>query len=463
MSLPSFSKTAPSHSSHISDPADPSHPSQQVIDAVFGRRADPTTEWSGPESGKYTARLTSGLTCGAVPVQQKSGRWSVDLPSTTTIPGIFPPEEPTDLSRESRRAAVEFIERWSDAVMEAREMGGTASFMQGLVKPSLDDGEEAMKQYTADYLAGASKFSEQQVQEVLSKFDKRDMFNTKVVSQEEYTEAGGELVSLSGRTTDRQVDYENELSHAVHSYNVWKADEKAGRNGTLGPKFYISSMMSHGCSVTKASPEDVYYDLTEPAYVLVVNSLDPMGEGDDLSGESAIVDDGEEDRMDIGNRKVREGFAKLRQSENLPSLTKAGLSIYSKPQDIVAYAHDYQNAMRDATRELAGTLNKDLEELGTGVEYVQPATHKSMFRDDHHDRPYLYDEVHWGQYQPWLTQQLYSAHYDERRHEEYEREREGERGRGSGDRERLDIDVNQYRAPSSRAPSSGGESAASGH
>ncbi|WVQ86225.1 hypothetical protein IAT38_008393 [Cryptococcus sp. DSM 104549] len=451
MSLPIICKTAPSDSSQTSDPADPSHPSQQIIDSVFGRREDPTTKWSGPESGKYTVRLTSGLTCGAMPFQHKSGMWSVDLPSMTTIPGIFgpSPEEHTELSWASKQAAVEFVERWNDAVMEARETGGMASFMEGLKKPSLEDGEEGMKQYTADYLARMSKFNDQQVHDMGRYLDKKDMFNVEVVSQEEYTDAGGELVSLSGRTIQRQVDYENELDHAVHSYNVWTADEKAGRNGILGPKLYISAIMRNGCTVGRTNPDDICYDLIEPRYTLVCNSLGPMGEGDDLSGESAVTN-GKNNRIHIGISKAEDGFKQLRQSNNLPSLAKSGLSVYSKPRDIAAYSHDYQNVLRDETRELAKTLTKDLAKLGIAVEYVQTTTHKSMFKDDHDDRPSLYDEeVNWGEYQSWLAEQQYSAYVDEER-KKYERELE-QRGRPRRPRERLDIDVNQqyYRAPSS--------------
>ncbi|WVQ83158.1 hypothetical protein IAT38_005296 [Cryptococcus sp. DSM 104549] len=185
----------------------------QTSDRVSVTPRNPSVDWaSKTEEEKSALLITTILTAGALPAQSSVDQWHLQLPQVSALANLVgdtrkpEPQPVVD-------AASEFLDSYAEAQQDALVMGETWEDMKGLVKPSLDEGAEAIKAYTEDYFKRMTTFDQGLAQRTLDTCRHKDMFNAKIVGNDEFLAAGGGLLSMEGEEFVQfsWPDYETKL------------------------------------------------------------------------------------------------------------------------------------------------------------------------------------------------------------------------------------------------------------
>ncbi|XAO25321.1 hypothetical protein I312_104143 [Cryptococcus bacillisporus CA1280] len=358
-----------------------SQSSTHITQSSASTAAGPTTtsKLISHPSGKRHVLLISFAAEGALPILQRVSRnsqleeeWTVEVPNTYMLPWITPADEPNEQTAESGRAALEFIQKWTEASHPSKNYAAFFELDKTLDWPEPTASFSEFEKFIEDYVSNVQQALCRRVaDEVAKSMENNDFFTYSVVDEPEFTFRGGLIPPGRIRPMDLE-EYQSQISILAEDQQAWKA---------------AHSVPFHQLC------------LSHQAYKIQVAFSNPYK----LSEEMAKS-------IDFANEEITKQYLSSNWNKGLPRVANSGISFDSDVEDFKDLNKRFTKALQSRYRETASEIGKTLKSSGvTGVsiKWVSPVTCQSMFLQEL--PPRMTSRGGLPSYEQWLQQRLLLA------------------------------------------------------
>lgn len=209
-----------------------SQSSTHITQSSASTAAGPTTtsKLISHPSGKRHVLLISFAAEGALPILQRVSRnsqleeeWAVEVPNTYMLPWITPADEPNEQTAESGRAALEFIQKWTEASHPSKNYAAFFELDKTLDWPEPTASFSEFEKFIEDYVSNVQQALCRRVaDEVAKSMENNDFFTYSVVDEPEFTFRGGLIPPGRIRPMDLE-EYQSQISILAEDQQAWKA------------------------------------------------------------------------------------------------------------------------------------------------------------------------------------------------------------------------------------------------
>lgn len=296
--------------------------------------------------------------------------WAVEVPNTYMLPWITPTDEPNEQTAESGRAALEFIQKWTEASHPSKNYAASFELDKTLDWPEPTASFSEFEKFTEDYVSNVQQaLCSRVADEVAKSMENNDFFTYSVVDEPEFTFRGGLIPPGRIKPMDLE-EYQSQISILAEDQQAWKAAHSVPVGSSI---VFITSGIQDPSSVY-AKP-DGEWDTCDPVYKIACY---PVSNPYKLSEEMAKS-------IDFANEEITKQYLSSNWNKGLPSVANSGISFDSDVEDFKDLNERFTKALQSRYRETASEIDKTLKSSGvTGVsiKWVSPVTCQSMLLQD---------------------------------------------------------------------------------